>query len=276
MTTRREACGLMLGLPALAALGLPTRGDASEPGKAGATAATAGVTPQAAAARQMAAAGLKIGAHSKLVMIGDSITDVERARPVGEGRDPALGRGYVATVDALLGAVYPDQWIRVVNMGISGNTTRDLKARWQTDVLDLKPDWLSIMIGANDGWRQYDSPKQTEKHVLIDEYEKNLDELIVSTKPSLKGLVLFTPYYIEPNRQDAMRATMDKYSAVVKKLASAHGAILVDTQAAFDEILKVYYAATINWDRVHPNATGAAVIARAFLNTIGFDWNRHM
>src|SRR5262249_37332093 len=193
-----------------------------------------------------------------------------------EGRDPALGRGYVQTVDALLGAVYPDQWIRVVNMGISGNTTRDLKARWQTDVLDLKPDWLSIMIGANDVWRQFDSPKQTEKHVLIDEYEKNLTELITTTKPMLKGLVLFTPYYIDPTKQDGMRAAMDKYSAVVKKVAAAQGAVLVDTQAAFDDVLKVYYPATINWDRVHPNQVGAAVIARAFLNAIGFEWNRKM
>ena len=53
-------------------------------------------------------------------------------------------------VDALLGAVYPERLIRVINMGVSGNTTRDLKARWQRDVLDLKPDWLSIMIGANE------------------------------------------------------------------------------------------------------------------------------
>ena len=82
-----------------------------------------------------------------------------RARPIGEGRaDDALGRGYVMMVDALLGAVYPERMIRVINMGVSGNTTRDLKARWQRDVLDLKPDWLSIMIGANDVWRQYDSP----------------------------------------------------------------------------------------------------------------------
>ena len=145
-------------------------------------------------------------------MIGDSITDVGRARPIGEGRaDDALGRGYVMMVDALLGAVYPERLIRVINMGVSGNTTRDLKARWQKDVLDLKPDWLSIMIGANDVWRQYDSPKQTEGHVLIDEYERNLSELVSSTKPLVKGLVLMTPYYIEPNRQDPMRATMDKY-----------------------------------------------------------------
>jgi lysophospholipase L1-like esterase len=263
MTTRREACGLMLGLPALAALGLPETSEA-----AAATGTGAQMKPKTG--------GLMIGAHEKLLMIGDSITDVERARPIGEGRDPALGRGYVAMVDALLGAVYADQWIRVVNMGISGNTTRDLKARWQTDVLDLKPDWLSIMIGANDVWRQFDSPKQTEKHVLIDEYEKNLDELITQTKPMLKGLVLFTPYYIEPNKQDAMRATMDKYGAVVKKLASKYNAILVDTQAAFDEVLKIYYPATIKWDRVHPNYTGSAVIARAFLDAVGFDWKRHL
>jgi lysophospholipase L1-like esterase len=139
-------------------------------------------------------------------------------------------------VDALLGAVYPERMIRVINMGVSGNTTRDLKARWQRDVLDLKPDWLSIMIGANDVWRrQYDSPKQTESHVLIDEYERNLRELVSSTQPLVKGLILMTPYYIEPNRQDAMRATMDRYGAVVKKVAAATaGSVFVDVQSAFE------------------------------------------
>jgi len=255
-TTRREAFGMMLGLPVFA-----------------------GLDPLQTVRQSMRATqsgGLLIGEHSKLVMIGDSITDVMRARPVGEGLNDALGHGYVAIIDAFLGAVYPDRWIRTLNMGISGNTTRDLLKRWDTDVIELKPDWLSIMIGANDVWRQYDSPMQTEKHVLLDEYEKNLDELITQTKPMLKGLVLFTPYYIEPNKQDAMRATMDKYGAVVKKLASKYNAILVDTQAAFDEVLKIYYPATIKWDRVHPNYTGSAVIARAFLDAVGFDWKRHL
>jgi lysophospholipase L1-like esterase len=159
-------------------------------------------------------------------------------------------------------------------MGISGNTTRDLKARWQTDVVDLKPDWVSIMIGANDVWRQYDSPKQTERHVLIDEYERNLVELVTLTKPLVKGLVLMTPFYLEPNRQDPMRATMDRYAAVVRRVAAAQSAVLVDTQAAFDKVLEVYYPATINWDRVHPNPTGSAVLARAFLSSVGFDWSR--
>ena len=246
-------------------------------GLAGVSALTTAAT--AAAATQTPGRGraeLRIQKGEKLVFVGDSITDVGRARPVGEGRaDDALGRGYVMMVDALLGAVYPDRMIRVINMGVSGNTTRDLKARWQTDVLDLKPDWLSIMIGANDVWRQYDSPKQTERHVLIEEYERNLVELVSSVKRAVKGLVLMAPYYIEPNRQDAMRATMDKYGAVVKKVAGAiPGAVFVDTQAAFDRVLTTYYPAMINWDRVHPNPTGSALIARAFLAAVGFDWQR--
>src|SRR4051812_26396774 len=94
--------------------------------------------------------------HDKIVMIGDSITDCERKRPVGEGKNDALGKGYVSLVHAMLHARYPELALRVVNMGIGGNTTRDLKQRWETDVLDLKPDWISIMIGINDVWRQFD------------------------------------------------------------------------------------------------------------------------
>jgi lysophospholipase L1-like esterase len=254
--SRRHAFGLVAGAPALVA-GLAQQAAASSPAKP----ADAGK-------------GLKIGARSKLVMIGDSITDAGRARPVGEGRGEAIGKGYVMMVEALLGAVYPEQWIRTVNQGISGNTVRDLKARWQTDVLDLAPGWVSIMIGANDVWRQFDSPRQTERHVLIEEYEKTLDELVASTLPRVKGLVLITPFYMEANRADAMRATMDRYGAAVRRLAEKHETVFVDSQAAFDEVLKTYYPASLNWDRVHPDHIGSMVLARAFVNAIGFEWRR--
>ncbi|WP_309118833.1 SGNH/GDSL hydrolase family protein [Paenibacillus sp.] len=208
-----------------------------------------------------------------LVMIGDSITDCERARPRGEGLFAAIGKGYVALVSALLNERYPERAIRVVNMGTSGNTVRDLKARWETDVVELKPDWVSIMIGINDVWRQYDTPTIVEGHVLIEEYEATLDALIERTKPLVEGLVLMTPYYIEPNRDDAMRADMDRFGAVVKRLAEKHGAKFVDTQAAIDRLLEHIYPATLAWDRVHPNMTGHAALARAFLNAVEFEWN---
>lgn len=209
----------------------------------------------------------------KILMIGDSITDCGRPRPVGEGAG-GMGSGYVNMVNSLLTAVYPDLGIRVVNMGISGNRVRDLKARWQTDVVEHQPDWLSIMIGINDVWRQFDNPLRPELHVRLDEYQATLEELVTKTVPFLKGMVLMTPYFLEPNRDDPMRKAMDDYSAVVRHLAQEHKAVFVDTQSAFDRLLRYLHPMSIAADRVHPNAIGHMVLARAFLDAVQFDWSR--
>lgn len=215
---------------------------------------------------------MKIAKGSKLVFVGDSITDAGRARPVGEGLFDPLGRGYVNLVNALLGAVCPTQDIRVVNVGNSGDRSLDLVARWQSDVLDQRPEWLSIMIGINDVWRQFDSPLQKEVHVPIHEYETTLEDLVNRTLPQLRGLVMMTPYYIEPNRKEPMRAMMDKYGSAMKKVARRHGAILVDVQAAFDQALKTTYPGALAWDRIHANQAGHMIIAKAFLDAVGFEW----
>jgi len=212
---------------------------------------------------------MKLAPHSKLLLIGDSITDCERARPVGEGLFGAVGKSYVQLLEGFLHAIHPAHAIRVVNMGTSGNTVLDLKARWQTDALDLRPDWLSIMIGVNDVWRQFDLPRQNEIHVLPEVYEKTLEALVRKTRPRLKGLIMLAPFYIEPNRNDGMRARMDQYGAIVKKIAAKNRAIFIDTQAEFDAVLQHMHANAIAWDRVHPNIIGHAIIARAFMNAIG-------
>lgn len=46
----------------------------------------------------------------------------------------------------------------------------------------------------------------------------------------------------------------------------------VDTQAAFDRVLKQYYPGTLAWDRVHPSSIGHMVLAKAFLDVLGFQW----
>ena len=121
---------------------------------------------------------MKIAPNSKFVLQGDSVTDAGRARPVAEGLFNPHGTGYPNVVQGLLTSVYPDYMIRVVNMGVSGNTSRDLKARWQTDTLDLHPDWVSIMIGINDIWRQFDVPQIPEAGVGPDEYRRNLQDIL--------------------------------------------------------------------------------------------------
>jgi lysophospholipase L1-like esterase len=213
---------------------------------------------------------VKLKKNSTLLMVGDSITDADRNR----NDDASLGSGYVSFVDALLGSVYHDYRIRVLNRGISGNTVRDLEHRWQSDVLDIKADWLSVMIGINDVWRQFDTPQNTASHVKIGEYEATLNALIETVRGSIKGLVLMTPFYIEPRRDDPMRAMMDQYGKVVKCAAACSGAIFVDTQKAFNTALRTHYSSALAWDRIHPKPIGAMILARAFLRAIDFDWDR--
>lgn len=213
---------------------------------------------------------LKTG--DRLLMVGDSITDCGRSWPVGEGTG-GLGDGYVRLVDSLLTAAYPETRVQVLNMGISGNTSRDLQTRWQTDVLALQPDWLALMIGVNDVWRQFDSPLNPECHVHLDEYAAILRGLVAETLPKLSGgLVLMTPFLVAPNRQDPMRVMLDGYVDAVRRLAAAHQLVLVDTQVCFDRLLAHRDAAGLAWDRIHPTPAGHMVLARAFLQALGYAW----
>jgi lysophospholipase L1-like esterase len=204
-----------------------------------------------------------------LLFIGDSITDAGRARPVGE--DKGLGGGYPAQVNMLLGSTYPERKIRVLNTGISGNTIRNLKSRWQKDVIDLKPDWLSIMIGTNDVWRQFSGTNNPDS-VFPEEFVKTYGELLLQTKPLVKGITLLTPFYVEPDRDQPMRKRMDEYGKLVRKIAKEHGCRFGDTQAAYDNALKSMAFGALAGDKVHPSPTGHMVLSRVFLKTVDYRW----
>ena len=208
----------------------------------------------------------------RIIFTGDSVTDMGSVNPVGEGLRDSLGFGYVRMIENLLMSVYPELTLRVTNSGISGNTSRDLLARWERDVLNLHPQWVSIMIGINDVWRQFDTPALTNLAVMPEDYEKNIDAMLAALQGKAKGVFLMTPYYMEPNRADTMRARMDEYGAICRKLAEKYGCIFIDTQAMFDEYFKHQHSTYIAWDRVHPNQIGAMLIAREFLKHCGFDF----
>lgn len=212
---------------------------------------------------------MEVGSQESILFIGDSITDCGRARPVG--CNEGLGDGYVSLVNSFSRAGYPERGILMLNTAISGNRVIDLEQRWQTDVLDLDPDWLSVMVGINDVWRQFDSPLDPEQ-VLIGRYEETYRRILDQARPMLKGLVLMAPYYLESNRSDPMRACMDEYGLAVKRLATEFDAVFVDIQAAFDRYLSHCPTQTLCSDRVHPNQIGHVIIAKAFLTALNFNW----
>lgn len=210
----------------------------------------------------------------RIVFAGDSVTDMESAQPVGEGLFDNVGRSYVRIVENMLVTWYPELKIRITNSGISGNTSRDLLARFERDVVSLDPQWVSICIGINDVWRQFDTPAIPNDAVFPDEYRQNVEKMILAVKEKVKGIFILSPYYMEPNREDMMRKRMDEYVAICKELAEQYGCIFVDFQSMYERFLKIRHSSSIAWDRVHPNQMGATLMAREFLSKCGFNYSK--
>lgn len=214
---------------------------------------------------------LKFENGDTILFTGDSTTDSGRGRPVGEGLWDGVGNGYVRAVDTLLSVCYPERIFHVINTGCGGNTSRDLVNRWQSDVLDLSPDYVVCMIGINDVWRQFDSPGCVGQQVDLPEYRQNLQSMIERTKPKVKEMILMTPFFMETNEKDAMRARTDQYIQAMKEIAADYGVRCIDLQKVFCDYLAYRHPSAISWDRVHPGWIGSMLIAKTFLKEMGFD-----
>lgn len=209
--------------------------------------------------------------NSRVVIVGDSVTDVGRDRPIGEGNN-GLGNGYPRYFDAMLQANCPMDNIRITNAGNSGDSSRSIVARMQTDIIDLKPDYVTLMIGINDIWRQYDLPNQKETHVYIDEYEKNLNIIADAIKKCGAELALISPLMFEPNHDEPMRKTVDAYIKIMEKVAKERGLKFIDVQSQIDKLLETVPTMSITWDRVHPNHVAHYIIADTMAGAFGYDF----
>jgi lysophospholipase L1-like esterase len=197
--------------------------------------------------------------ESRILFQGDSITDGNR----GRSKDPnhILGHGYVFIIAARHGAAFPEAKLDFLNRGISGNTVLDLEKRWQTDVLDLKPDLLSVMIGVND----------QGKGVPLDQYEAVYDKLLTEAKaanPKIR-FVLGEPFS-KPGARPS--EGLLRRQEIVAKLAQKHGAALVRYQLVFDEAAKRAPADYWVWDAVHPTYRGHQLMADEWERVVRQFW----
>ncbi|WP_293912737.1 SGNH/GDSL hydrolase family protein [Deinococcus sp.] len=203
----------------------------------------------------------------KLIFIGDSITDAGRTDGVGEYGGEHYGDGYVARVRELLLARAPQTPLHILNRGVGGDTVRHLAARWQRDVLDQRPDWLSVKIGVNDVWRSFNGPSRDA--VSPPEYTRTLRTLLGQAAAQGTRLVLVTPFLIEANRAEAMRVAVEERAASVAELAREFSAPLVALQPAFDAACQADEPLLWSPDRVHPSGPGHMLIALEWLRALG-------
>lgn len=206
---------------------------------------------------------------SRLLFQGDSITDMKWGRNQRD-RNHYLGHSYVYLIAARLGVDMPEAQLDVYNRGMSGHKVRDLKARWQKDAIDIKPDWLSILIGINDVGRTVTKDKGLE------EWEADYRFILNASRKANAGLkvVLLDPFVLasgglaNESAFKAKRDIVDRLCEIVPKLAKDYGAIHVKTQEVFDEAAGKVSPEQWIWDGVHPLPQGHELIARNWLQTV--------
>lgn len=203
-----------------------------------------------------------IGSQDRVLFQGDSITDAGRSR----SDDGDLGTGYAAMVAAWFAALYPEKRVTFINRGISGNRAKDLRARWQSDCLDLKPDWVSILIGINDTWRRYDSGDPTS----ASDYEANYRAILESVRENLPSarLILLEPFVLPTPDRAAWREDLDPKIDAVRRLARTFNAIYVPLDGLFAAAAAQRDPAFWAGDGVHPSLAGHGLIAQAWLRAL--------
>ena len=167
-----------------------------------------------------------------LVCFGDSIT-------AGYGLD-SVNQSYPSDLERLLAA--RGYHYRVINQGVSGNTTKDAAARVNS-IVALHPDVVLVEFGGNDGLRG----------LSLEITKKNLD-LVLTTLQAAHIRVLLVGITLPPNYgPDYVKS----FNAVFHDAAAKHHLPLMPM--LYDGVYQV--PGTIQADGIHPTAKGSQLIA---------------
>ena len=193
---------------------------------------------------------------------GDSITDAGRARD----NDSNVGVGYPVLVKGTIGFEHPGEYT-FFNRGISGNRVVDVYARIKSDIINLKPDVMSILIGVNDVWHElnYTNGVDTKRFEM---YYNLLIEQLKEALPNLKIMIL-EPFVLkgtatEENFADFQADVFEKAKAA-KRVAEKNNLSFIPLQEKFDEACKKAPASYWLYDGVHPTPAGHEILKNIWL-----------
>ena len=193
----------------------------------------------------------------KLLFQGDSITDAGRDR----NNPHDLGQGYPKYAAAILKENYPEVDFEFIDLGISGDQTKDLVARLQSDFIDVQPDVVSIMIGVNDTWHHAADRSWIPNEVFEERYRTVLKAIKEKTNAKI---MIIEPFLIPVEDKLFFREDLAPKIEIIRKLAREYADAYLPTdgllQSAFIGDDPLSYAA----DGVHPTAKGAAYIGELY------------
>lgn len=198
----------------------------------------------------------------RILFQGDSITDAGRVRE----NDASMGEGYALLVKAALGFEKCGKY-EFLNRGINGNRVIDIYARIKDDIINLKPDVMSILVGVNDVWHEF----MRENGVSADKYFTIYDMLIKEIKTALPNIkiMIIEPFVLNgpatKGHWEEFEAEVKKRAEMAEKIAKKHNLPFIKLQAGFDKLSE--NIETTYWlrDGVHPTAMGHEYIKQQWI-----------
>lgn len=196
---------------------------------------------------------------------GDSITDCGRDRENKED----LAAGYAGIVANIYKNLFPGAKVTFVNRGINGNRTKELLERYEEDIKQVAPGFISILIGINDVWRRFDKNDPTS----VEQFEENYRTLLMLIKRDLPltKIMLIEPFVLHTLEERKMWHTdLDPKIQVVRKLAAEYADYYFPLDGIMQKAtIETYTMQELSEDGVHPTLMGHRVIAGEYLKTIG-------
>jgi len=197
---------------------------------------------------------------------GDSVTDCGRD-PNATAANDGLGQGYVFLVASRLLEARPADGLKFFNRGISGNRVVDLYARVKGDVVNLRPNLLSVLIGINDTWHEF----LRGNGVPVPKYERVYRQFLTEVREELPDcrIVLCEPFVLRCGKvTDGWLDELKARQAVVRKLATEFQAGFIPFQTVFDAAAKRAPAAFWASDGVHPTCAGHGLMAKTWIEAV--------
>jgi len=151
-------------------------------------------------------------------------------------------------------------------------------ARYQKDVLDKKPDLVTISVGVNDVWHGfYDNHPEGDgpRGIPLPEYKQHVEDMITQAEKQGAKVVVLSTTVIHEDETNKENAKIKTYNAALRDLAKKHHATFVDYQKPFWSLITAYQKETGGHellpivDGVHMNATGNRVMAHTLLTGLG-------
>lgn len=210
----------------------------------------------------------KANEGTTILFQGDSITDGNRTRNTDWNH--VMGHGYAYTIASRLWFEFPSRGFHFLNRGISGNRITNLTERWQTDTIDLKPDWISILIGIND----VEASIKGNTESTPEQFENDYRALLKQTFEKLPAvrLVICEPFILPVGRVkdkfELYQSEVEKRQETTKRLAEEFRAIYVPFQSAFNEALTKAPAEYWIWDGIHPMPAGHELMSRFWIDSV--------